>query len=211
MDDIWNKVYSEDSSFFGERASDFVKQCYEYFIQNKVKKILELGCGQGRDSIFFSLNNLEVYAIDSSIAAIDGIQKKFKENNCQQINVKCIDVRQGLPFEDNNFDAVYSHMFYNMNFTNEELHFLFQESFRVLKTNGLLYFSVRSDNDTLFQTGNKVNDDIYEINGFQIRFFSKEQIESLLSSFNFKIDKIFSSIEDPTDLYIVFSHKENTN
>jgi hypothetical protein len=40
-----------------------------------------------------------------------------------------------------------------MNFTNEELQFLFQESFRVLKANGLLCFSVRSDNDKLFQTG----------------------------------------------------------
>jgi SAM-dependent methyltransferase len=142
MNDIWNKVYSEDSSFFGEGPSDFAKKCYEYFLQNKVTKILDLGCGQGRDSIFFSLNNLEVYAVDSSVVATDGIQK-FNENNYQTINVKCIDVRQGLPFEDNNFDAVYSHMFYNMNFTNEELDFLFQESNRVLKTNGLLYFSVR--------------------------------------------------------------------
>ena len=57
----------------------------------------------------------------------------------------------------------------------------------------MLFFSVRSNNDTdkLFQTGNKINEnkDIYEINGFQIRFFNKEQIKSLLS-FNFKIDKI---------------------
>ncbi len=93
----------------------------------------------------------------------------------------------------------------------KNLDFLFQESNRVLKTNGLLYFSVRSDNDTLFQKGLKINEDIYEINGFQIRFFSKEQIESLLSSFNFKIDKILSSIEEPACLYLVFSHKDNTN
>jgi SAM-dependent methyltransferase len=210
MNDIWNKVYSEDSSFFGEGPSDFAKKCYEYFLQNKVTKILDLGCGQGRDSIFFSLNNLEVYAVDSSIVATEGIHK-FNENNYQQINVKCIDVRQGLPFEDNCFDAVYSHMFYNMNFTNKELEFLFQESYRVLKTNGLLCFSVRSDNDELFKTGLKVNDDIYEINGFQIRFFSKEQIKSLLSSFNFKIDEILSSIEEPAGLYLVFCHKDNTN
>ena len=31
-----------------------------------VKKILELGCGQGRDTIFFALNGLDVYALDSS-------------------------------------------------------------------------------------------------------------------------------------------------
>jgi hypothetical protein len=56
-----------------------------------------------------------------------------------------------------------------------------------------------------------VNDDIYEINGFQIRFFSKDRIKLLLSSFNFKIDKILSSIEEPAGLYLVFSLKDNTN
>jgi predicted SAM-dependent methyltransferase len=55
-----------------------------------------------------------------------------------------VDVRQGLPFEDSYFDAIYSHMFYNLNFTNKELDFLLYESHRDLKTNGLLYFSVRS-------------------------------------------------------------------
>jgi tRNA G46 methylase TrmB len=48
MNDIWNKVYSEDSAFFGEEPSEFAKRCYEYFIQNNVKRILDLGCGQGR-------------------------------------------------------------------------------------------------------------------------------------------------------------------
>ena len=124
-------------------------------------------------------------------------KKKFNEkNNNQSINTKCIDVRQGLPFKDNYFDAVHSHMFYNMNFTSKELDFLIYESHRVLKTNGLLYFSVRSDKDKLFQKGSKIDDyeDIYEINGFQIRFFSIEQIKSLLSSY-FTIDKIMKDNE----------------
>jgi SAM-dependent methyltransferase len=90
-------------------------------------KKLDLGCGQGRDTIFFSLNNLEVYAVDSSIVAIESIQK-FKIKNNQSINATCIDTKQGLLFENNYFDAIYSHMFYNMNFTNNELKFLFQES-----------------------------------------------------------------------------------
>jgi hypothetical protein len=39
MNDIWNKVYSEDSAFFGEEFSKFAKKCCEYFIQNDIKKI----------------------------------------------------------------------------------------------------------------------------------------------------------------------------
>ena len=83
------------------------------------------------------------------------------------------------------------------------------ESHRVLKTNGLLYFSSRSDKDKLFQKGNKIdnNEDIYEINGFQIRFFSIEQIKSLLSSSYFTIDKIMKDNENLASLYFVFITK----
>ena len=37
--------------------------------------ILELGCGQGRDTIFFASNGLDVVAIDSSQVAIDALSK----------------------------------------------------------------------------------------------------------------------------------------
>ncbi len=210
MNNMWNKIYSDDSTFFGEWPSDFAKKCYEYFIQNNVKKILDLGCGQGRDAIFFSLNGLEIFAVDSSIVGIEGVQKINEKNN-QLINAKCIDAKQGLPFDNNYFDAIYSHMFYNMNFTNKELGFLFQESNRILKTKGLLCFSVRSDKDKLFGNGFKIDKDeeIYEIHGFQIRFFSIEQIKSLLLSFQFKMDKIIQSNEDLANLYFVFCYKTN--
>ncbi len=213
MNDIWDKVYSDDTAFFGEGPSSFAKKCFSQFSQKNVKKILELGCGQGRDTIFFALSNFDVYALDSSKIAIKGINKLFKKYKNESLkNIKCIDVKQGLPFDNNYFDLVYSHMFYNMNFTNKELDFLFHESHRVLKTNGLLYFSVRSNIDKLFKTGRKIDeDDIYEINGFQIRFFSMEQIKLLLSSFNFDVDEIRQDYEDLSHLYFAFCHKKNNS
>jgi 2-polyprenyl-3-methyl-5-hydroxy-6-metoxy-1,4-benzoquinol methylase len=52
---------------------------YEDFIKYRVKRILELGCGQGRDTIFFATNGLEVHAIDSSKVAIENIYQKIRE------------------------------------------------------------------------------------------------------------------------------------
>jgi hypothetical protein len=52
MSNIWDKIYSDDSAFFGVDPSDFAKKCYTYFKIYGVKRILELRCGQGRDTIY---------------------------------------------------------------------------------------------------------------------------------------------------------------
>jgi SAM-dependent methyltransferase len=112
-----------------------------------------------------------------------------------------------LPFDSSYFDAVYSHMFYNMRFTDVELSYLFKESNRALKNNGLLYFSFRSDKDVLYNKGKKIGSNIYEINDFQIRFSTKEQIESFLTIY-FEIKDIEESYEEPVSLYLVFCNKK---
>lgn len=168
-------------------------------------RILELGCGQGRDTMFFASNGLDVHAVDSSKVAIENIFQKIGKRNIS-LHLRHFEVKQALPFVSSYFDAIYSHMFYNMRFTDEELRFLFTESSRVLKNNGLLYFSVRSDKDAQYNKGKKINDKTYEINGFQIRFFTKEQIESFLANY-FEIKTIEESYEEPVSLYFVFCYK----
>jgi SAM-dependent methyltransferase len=203
---IWDKVYSNDPSFFGEAPSDFAQICYWDFNKLRVKRLLELGCGQGRDTIFFASNGLDVHAIDSSKIAIENINQKIREKNIS-LSLKHFEATRDLPFGNNYFDAIYSHMFYNMSFTDEDLRFLFTESSRVLKNKGLLYFSVRSDNDLLYNKGKKIDSNIYEINGFQIRFFTKPQIKSFLSNY-FEIKNIIESYEEPVSLYFIFCYKK---
>ena len=58
-------------------------------LSNTKLKILELGCGQGRDALFFASKWLEVYAIDSSAVAIENLRIKTKELNLD-INLKIL-------------------------------------------------------------------------------------------------------------------------
>jgi SAM-dependent methyltransferase len=206
MSNIWDKIYSDDSAFFGEDPSDFAQKCYSYFKKYGAKRILELGCGHGRDTIFFASNGFDVHAIDASKVAIENINQKLRQKNIS-LDLRHFKARQTLPYDSSYFDAVYSHMFYNMRFTDEELGFLFKESHRVLKNNGLLYFSVRSDKDVLYNKGKKIDNDIYEINGFQIRFFTKRQIQSFLENY-FEIKNIEESYEEPVNLYFIFCRKK---
>lgn len=206
MSNIWDKIYSDASAFFGEDPSDFAQKCYSYFKKYGVKRILELGCGQGRDTIFFASNGFDVHAIDASKVAIENINQKKGQKNIS-LDLRHFKARQALPYDSSYFDAVYSHMFYNMRFTDDELRSLFKESNRVLKNNGLLYFSVRSDKDVFYNKGKKIDNNIYEINGFQIRFFTKRQIQSFLENY-FEIKNIEGSYEEPVNLYFVFCRKK---
>ena len=85
-------------------------------------------------------------------------------------------------------------MFYNMGFTDNELKCLFNESNRVLKNKGLLSFSVRSDKDIMYKKGTKVMENIYNINSFHLRFFTKQDIEYFIKD-NFKIQNIIEDYE----------------
>ena len=207
MNEIWNRVYRSDSSFFGEDPSNFGLDCYEEFKEHGVKNVLELGCGQGRDTIFFASNGLDVVAIDSSQVAIDALSKIITEKNLP-IKAMIYDVSEGIPFDNSYFDAVYSHMFFNMRFTDDQLKYLFGEVNRVLKIGALNLFSVRSDNDAMYRKGVEVEKSIYDINGFQIRFFTKSDLRNISLSNGFEPYKITEAYEEPASLFWVFARKE---
>lgn len=207
MSEIWNKVYASDASFFGDDPSNFGIECYEEFKKHGVKKIMELGCGQGRDTIFFASNGLEVVAIDSSKVAIDALSKITTEKNLT-IRPMIYDPSQGIPLNDSHFDAVYSHMFFNMRLTDDQVKYLFVEVNRVLKSGGLNLFSVRSDNDSMYRKGTEVEKNIYDINGFQIRFFTKTDLSNICMINGFEPYKITEAHEEPANLYCVFARKQ---
>lgn len=48
----------------------------------------------------------------------------------------------------------------------------------------------------------EVTDGVYDVNGFEIRFFSKNDIMGLMQGFI--VDEIMEDTEDPANLYLVF-------
>jgi SAM-dependent methyltransferase len=194
MSEVWNKVYKSDSTFFGEEPSNFALLCFNHMKINNIKKVLELGAGHGRDSIFFASNGLEVEALDYSAFAVELL------NKITTLKPHLFDVKQQLTYPDDYFDAAYSHMLLNMRFSLEELHFIFSEIKRVLKPRGFNFFSVRNQNDNSYGTGVEIEKGIYDINGFQIRFFTEKEIRDLTMAEGFEILWIKEEYEEPVTL-----------
>ena len=193
---------------FGLDPSLSAKKALELFKEKNIHKIVEIGAGLGRDTLFFAKNLIHTTALDYSPSGIDVINQKTKKNNLSNyISTKLFDVRQKLPFEDNSIEACYSHMLYCMALTTSDLKKLNNEILRILKPGGINIYTVRHTNDGDFQNGVHIGEDLYENDGFIVHYFSEDKVNSLLNGFkNISLEK-FEEGKFPRRLFFVVNEK----
>ena len=205
----WEKNFSNKPEMFGLEPSHSAQKALKLFQEKKIDKIIEIGAGLGRDTIFFAKNSIHITALDYSSSGIKVInQKTNKENLSNYISTKLFDVREKLPFEDNSIEACYSHMLYCMALTTNDLEKLNNEIQRILKPGGINVYTVRHTNDGDFKRGVHVGEDLYENDGFIVHYFSEEKVNSLLKGFkNISIEK-FEEGTFPRKLFFVVNEKK---
>ena len=205
----WEKNFSSKPEMFGLEPSLPAKKSLELFKESKISKIVELGAGLGRDTIFFAKNSIHVTAVDYSSSGLKVINDKAQKQSLSNlISTKLFDVRKKLPFEDNSIEACFSHMLYCMALTTEELKYLNNEICRVLKPNGINIYTVRHTKDGDYKNGIHRGEDLYENDGFIVHFFSKDKINSLLEGYqNIKIED-FEEGSFPRKLHMVVNKKK---
>jgi tellurite methyltransferase len=105
-------------------------------------KILDAGCGGGRNMHWFVQNNFDIYGIDSSEAAIVNLRNQYPTLPAENLRVSLI---EELPFPDNYFDHVISSAV--LHFAANAAHFkeMIGEMVRVLEPGGTLFIRMTSD------------------------------------------------------------------
>jgi ubiquinone/menaquinone biosynthesis C-methylase UbiE len=204
----WEDNFSSKPEMFGLTQSLSAEKSLKLFKEKKIDKIVEIGAGLGRDSIFFAKNSINTIALDYSLSGIKVINQKIKKNNLSNfISTKLFDVRKKLPFEDNSIEACYSHMLYCMAMTTKDLKKLNNEIHRILKPGGINIYTVRHTNDGDFKNGIHIGEDLYENDGFIVHYFSEEKVSSLLNGFkNITLEK-FEEGKFPRKLFFVVNKK----
>ena len=204
----WESNFSSKPEMFGLEPSTPAKKALKIFKNNKTNKIVELGAGLGRDSIYFAKNSIHVEALDYSQSGIKNINQKIKQNNLSNlIKTKIFDVRKTLPFKNNSIEGIYSHMLYCMALTTSDLESLNKEIHRILKPGGINIYTVRHTNDGDYKKGIHRGEDMYENDGFIVHFFSKNKIKSLLDGFINLETTSFEEGSFPRKLYFVANKK----
>ena len=194
---------------FGLEPSIAAIKSFRFFKEKNIKKIVELGAGLGRDTIFFAQKSLYVEALDYSPVAIKIINEKATKNNLMNfVSAQVFDIRQKLPFNDNSVEACFSHMLYCMALSNFELENLNKEVWRILKPGGINIYTVRHTNDGDYKNGIHRGEDLYENGGFVIHFFSREKINQLSKGYKVLNVEKFEEGKFPRRLFKVILKKQ---
>ena len=116
------------------------------------KKLIELGCGNGRDSVYFAQQKINVTAIDQIEEEMDYLNKKHSLYN---LNFKADDFTN--LDDDTKYDYIYSR--FTLHSVNEKAEQrVFDWITKQLNDEGLFFLEVRSINDPMFEKGEKISE-----------------------------------------------------
>ncbi len=187
---LWNNAHQNgDLKHDVNKPSEFAKEVLK--LLSPKSKILELGCGNGNDSIGFAKAGHNLIATDFSEVVIKNNSERLGQ--VSGLTFEVLDMSEPFKFERNEFDAVYARLSLHY-FTNEVTRRVFSEIKRVLKPNGQLFFICKSTDDPLYGKGNQIEADMFELDGHVRHFFSEEYARSLMSD-GFRIEKLTSGSE----------------
>lgn len=107
----WDATFARepDTWYFGREHSDLGRQTYKYWKElygDKRCRLLDLGCGEGRDAVYFASRGFEVTAADGSAVAIAKAKRLAREAAVDLVDLRIQDVRE-FPLSPD-FDVVFS-------------------------------------------------------------------------------------------------------
>lgn len=173
----WNDYYGGKKQVF--EPSKFAEYISKYL--DKGKSLIELGCGNGRDSVFFHDIGLKVLGIDAS----DSVVQKLKSNETDNLLFECDDfvcTKELL----NSYDYCYSRFTIHA-ITKAQEKELLPKIYRSLRPGGKLFIETRGVNDELYGKGTKVDEDAYIFDSHFRRFIRIEQLVESLTNIGFNI------------------------
>ena len=151
MDDkeYWENYYKKnrnpvDASTFARFSLGFLE---------KDKKLIEFGCGNGRDSVYFATEGLNVLAIDQVEDELNYLNERY--SGLENLLFKSADFTNLDDSEK--FDYVYSR-FTLHSIPEEREKKVFEWIKNQLNDDGLFLLEVRSINDPMFNRGEKISD-----------------------------------------------------
>jgi 2-polyprenyl-3-methyl-5-hydroxy-6-metoxy-1,4-benzoquinol methylase len=173
----WDRYY--EKKIVPVEPSAFA-QFVEQYIQKNLR-LVDLGCGNGRDSMYFCSLGMNVTAIDSSQAAI-----KYIDEKAMPISTIEGDFVTALTSSINDYDYCYAR--WSIHAINEDQqNVLLPNIFNALKSGGYFFMEARTINDSKFGMGKQLGINEFFFDNHYRRFLEPESLKKQLEELEFDI------------------------
>lgn len=182
--DYWNEYYSHNAPSSENKPSDFAKYIESAFLYEKnPAHILELGCGNGRDSLFFLSKGHKITAIDESDVAIEMLSRITNSNNALFV---CDDFVKSEALCHAEYDCIYSRFTLHA-ISEEQEDELLAGARYALNNNGILAIEARTINDELFGKGQEIEENVFFYNEHYRRFINVNAFRNKIKKMGYDI------------------------
>ena len=190
MAEFWEESFKANQEMWGFEPAKSTVLTNDFFVEQKVKNVLILGIGYGRNAQLFRENGKKVTGIEISKTAIDLAHKHFGKD---------LPIHNGsateMPFDDNLYDGIYCYALLHLLDKNERKK-LIQDCYDQLAENGFMVFATISKKAPLYGQGIEISKDRFEVFGaVKMYFYDRETIEK-----DFANAGLFE-IEEVNDIY----------
>lgn len=201
--DYWNQYYRNDVC--SRQPSPFAQ--YVATLVEPGRRLVELGCGNGRDAVYLAAQGLQVTALDLSSVTIAHLQAQGIAN----AEFICEDFVNSDIHRPGSYDYAYSRFtIHSINKNQEQL--LLQRVYGGLRPGGKLFIEVRSVKDPLFGKGRQLEHNAFFYDNHYRRFIVLEELVAELESCGFLVEYAKDSTgfapygnEDPSVIRVVAS------
>lgn len=180
---------------------DFVVELSLKLKQRRARRVLDAGCGAGRNTVFLAREGFKVVGLDISPTAVKLASKRANNENvknCMFVAGSFLD----LPFSDAHFDAAFSsYGIENVPFSGIKK--ALSEMKRVVRDVGMMLVTLHSTRHWRFGKGRQIGPHTFmtseAIEGKQFRFvthfFGEEDARRLFQELNLKILSIREAVK----------------
>lgn len=170
----------------------------------RISNAIDVGCGNGRNSIYLAKRGINTVAVDFSDRAIEIARERFSRSKSSgSIDIVQGDVSRGLPFKASSADLVVD-SYTSCHFLDDnKLTEYFSEVERVLRSDGQFYWSALSLDDQYYSEISDTHPDenviIDPLNDLPKRLYEKSEIRTGLPTsleINMTLELSFTDIVD---------------
>ncbi|MBD3208468.1 MAG: methyltransferase domain-containing protein [Candidatus Nealsonbacteria bacterium] len=142
--DQWDKIYKERAGSYKYynifKPHENLRIVGDFFERKKVDKILDIGCGVGRNLIPLAKRGFEISGIDIAREGILILEKELKKRGLDA-ELRIGNVFKTLPYQNNDFDAIISVQVLQHGSLNQ-IKKAISEIERVLKPGGYIFITL---------------------------------------------------------------------